>query len=184
MVEDAVDVVEVFPDELTDASIGWDSGVAVRHFITSGWSLDGTVIDKWVGNMRDLGFQDEGDIIMKNGHSISPALRETSEMHSSNRGLNSGEIMRGDVKRAVVIAYKEIQHRVARSTSHAFNKLISEGGDTRVADGDSIEWLEIMDKSKGAIFLLHTEPVGAVGCIRTLIYPSCKFVLENLDDVI
>jgi hypothetical protein len=84
----------------------------------------------------------------------------------------------------VVIAYKEIQHGVARSTGHAFNKLISKWGDARVADGDSVEWLEIVDKSKGAIFLLHTEPAGAVGCIRTLIYASCKFVLENLDDIV
>ena len=93
-----MDIVEVFPDELTDASIGWDSGVAVRCFIMGGQSLDGTVINKWAGNMRDLGFQDEGDVVVKNGHSISPALRETSETHSSNRGLNSGEITRGDVE--------------------------------------------------------------------------------------
>jgi hypothetical protein len=184
MVEDAVDIVEVFPNKLMDASIGWDSGIAVRHFVTSGWCLDGTVINKWAGNMRNLGFQDEGNVIVKNSHSISPALREASETHSSDRGLNSGEITRGDVKRAVVIAYKEIQHGVARSTGHAFNKLISKGGDTGVTDGDSIEWLEIVDKLKGAIFLLHAEPVGAVGCIRTLIYTSCEFVLENLDDIV
>ena len=101
-----MDVVEVFPDELTDAGIGWDSGVAVSRFIMSGRSLDGTVIDKWAGDIRDLGFQDEGDVVVKNGHSISPALRETSETHSSDRGLNSGEIMRGDVERVVVMPTK------------------------------------------------------------------------------
>jgi hypothetical protein len=41
-----------------------------------------------------------------------------------------------------------------------------------------------MDKLDGAILLLHAEPAGVVGYIGALINASCKFVFENLNNII
>jgi hypothetical protein len=83
----------------------------------------------------------------------------------------------------VVVTDKKIQHGVACSSSHGFNDLISWWWDTGVANGNSIEGLEIVDEAQSATLLFDTEPAGAVGRIGVLINSRSKFVFENLDNV-
>ena len=48
--------------------------------------------------MGDFGFEDESDIFMENSNSIGPALREASELKSTNGGLDGGEVTGGNIK--------------------------------------------------------------------------------------
>jgi len=63
-----------------------------------------------------------------------------------------------NIKGAVVIANKDVEHHVTRSTCHAFDNLIRDGQDSRVADGDGIEQLKVMDKAKGTALFVDTKP--------------------------
>jgi hypothetical protein len=121
-VEDAVHIVEVFPDEFADAGVvGNCFEAAIGCFILGGRAFDAAVIHERASDVRDFQLKDEGNIVMKDANSISPTLWETSKMHCSNGRLNGGEVSGGDVEGAMVIAYKQVQHRVTRATSHAFN---------------------------------------------------------------
>jgi len=54
--KDAVDVLEVLPDESADSGILWDGFiVTILRLVASLRSLDSSVIYKRVGNVRDLG---------------------------------------------------------------------------------------------------------------------------------
>ena len=55
-IEDAVDVLEVFPDESADSGILWDGLIVTILCLVAGLrSLDSGVVYKRVGNVRDLG---------------------------------------------------------------------------------------------------------------------------------
>ena len=82
---------------------------------------------------------------MKYGHSVGPTLRKTVQSQGPDGGLYSGEIMGSNVNRPVVINDEEIEHGIARLSSHGLYNLISERRDSGITNGDRIEWLQIMD---------------------------------------
>ena len=102
--------------------------------------------------MRDFGFEDESDVFMKNGDRVGPALRKTSESKGANGGSDGGEVTGGDIEGAVVVAYKKVQHAVAHAASHCFNKLVSEGQDSRVANSDGIEGCKSCTRQREPFF--------------------------------
>jgi len=91
-------------------------------------------------------------------------------LRGTHRGLHGSEVVGGYIEGAVVVADEDVKHGVARATCHGFDDLIGDWGDARVAYGDSIERLEVVDESKGAGLLLHAKPARAVGGIRVFIH--------------
>jgi len=73
--EDAIDVVEVFPHELVDKGVVGSGGeAAVVSLVTRGRTFDAAVIDVGPGNIRDFGLEEEGDVLMEDRASVRPAL--------------------------------------------------------------------------------------------------------------
>jgi len=65
----------VYPDKSADAGVFWDGFVAaVVSFIAGRWPFDRAIIYKQAGNGGNLRGEDEGDIIMKDGDHVGPAL--------------------------------------------------------------------------------------------------------------
>jgi hypothetical protein len=74
-VEDAMEVEQVLPDKPSDAGVIWDGLVLTTvDFISHRRSFDAAVINVQPGNVGDLGFQQEGDVFMKDRPCVSPAL--------------------------------------------------------------------------------------------------------------
>jgi hypothetical protein len=46
----------------------------------------------------------------------------------------------------MVIANEQVEHAVACPACHGLDDLVGDGRDARVADGDSIEGLQVMDE--------------------------------------
>jgi hypothetical protein len=75
VVEDAMEVEQVLPDKLSDAGVIWDGLVLTTvDFVSHCGSFDAAVVDVQPGNMGDLGFQQEGDVLMKDHPCVGPAL--------------------------------------------------------------------------------------------------------------
>jgi hypothetical protein len=185
VVEDAMDILKVLPNELANARVFWNGLVTVIvSFIMNGQPLDGTIVNKQAGDEWDLGHEEEGDIIMENGYGICPALWKACQSHSTNGRLNYGKVMWGDIKGAVVITDKKIEHGIACPTCHGLYDLVSERGNARITNGDCIKGLQVMDEAKGAALLLHAEEVGSVGGIWGLVDTSGELVLKDLDDIV
>jgi len=84
----------MFPDEPTNAGVFWNGFItAIISFVAGGQPFDGAIVDKGTDFVGDFGGKDKGDVIMKYGDCISPALWKTGQPYSSNRGLNCGEVM-------------------------------------------------------------------------------------------
>jgi hypothetical protein len=62
----------------------------------------------------------------------------------------------------VVVSDEEVEHGIACARGHALYELVDEGQDGGIADGDSVEWLEVMDDAECAAFLFDAEPMGSV----------------------
>jgi hypothetical protein len=97
--------------------------------------------------------------------------------------LDGGEVVRRNVKCPVVVANKQVENGVAQATSHGFDDLVWDWWDAGVADGDGVEWLEVVDKSKGTTLLLHTEPPGVVRHVGMLVHACSELLTENLDNI-
>ena len=82
----------------------------------------------------------------------------------------------------MVISDEEVEEQVAGSTCHCLNDLVRDGWNTRVADGDSVEQLQVMDEAQGTALLFNTEPAGAVGGIRVFIHSCCELLFDEPDD--
>jgi hypothetical protein len=75
VVEDAMEVEQVLPDKPLNAGVIWDGLVLTTiNFVSRHGSFDAAVVDVWPGNVGDLGFQQKGDILVKDHPSVSPAL--------------------------------------------------------------------------------------------------------------
>jgi hypothetical protein len=184
-VENAMDVLKVLPDELANARVFRDRGVAaIISFVVSGRPLNGAVIYERSGNVRDFRGEEEGYVVMEYCYGVHPALWEASQPQCADGGLYCGEVTRGDIKSAVVITDEEVEHGIARLTCHGLYNLISKRRDPGITDCDCIEGLQVMNKVEGAVLLLHAEGTRVVGGVGGLIDTSSKLVLEDLDDVV
>jgi hypothetical protein len=74
-VEDVMEVEQVLPDKLLNARVIWDGLVLTSiDFVSRRGSFDAAVINIQPGDMGDLGFQQKGDVLMKDHPCIGPAL--------------------------------------------------------------------------------------------------------------
>jgi len=68
-------VLQVFPDKSADAGVFWDGFVAaIIGFIAGRRPFDGAIVYERAGNRGNLRGKDEGDVIVKDGDRIGPAL--------------------------------------------------------------------------------------------------------------
>jgi hypothetical protein len=75
-VENAMEVVEVLPNEASDARIFGDNlKGAILKLVASQQAFDGAVISKRESSVQNLRLENEGDIAMEDCHGIGPALR-------------------------------------------------------------------------------------------------------------
>src|SRR5487761_1177110 len=110
-VEDAVYIVKVLPDEAAHLIVLGDClESAVVGLVASRRPFDAAVVHKGPRDIGDLRLEDKGDVFVKDGTSIGPSLWQTCQSHGSDRGLNSGQIARGDIKGAMVISNEEVEH--------------------------------------------------------------------------
>src|ERR1700722_3505642 len=99
----------MLPDKSADARVVGDGvEAAARSLIARGRPLDATVVHVGPGDVGDFRLQEEGDIFMENGASVSPALRQAREPNSADGRLNGGEVARGDIQSPMIIAHKEV----------------------------------------------------------------------------
>lgn len=61
---------------------------------------------------------------------------------------------------------------------HGLNNLVWYWWNARVANGDGIKGLEIVDESEEAILLFGAEPAGVVGGVGVLIHACSNLLLE------
>ncbi len=79
----------MFPNKVSNTRVtGNDSESTVFIFVSSGSTLDATVVDEGPGYLRYLRFNYKGDIFVENCDSVGPSLRQTHESQGSDRGLN------------------------------------------------------------------------------------------------
>jgi len=79
MVDDAMDVVEVLPDEVTNLRVSWNGLIpSVLSFIVGRGAFDVGVVHKGQGGVRDLWLKDEDNITVEDRHGASPSLQQTS----------------------------------------------------------------------------------------------------------
>jgi hypothetical protein len=86
----------------------------------------------------------------------------------------------GNVECVVIVSDKQVKHAVACSACHCLDDLISGQRDSRVADSDCIEGLQVVRQVQGTTLLFDTEPAQSVGCVRVLVNAHGIFVFEDL----
>ena len=73
--EDAMNVVEMLPDELANPVIPGNNFVtAIFGFETRCGAFDATVVDKGPGYMGNLGFENKSDVFMEYSDCVGPTL--------------------------------------------------------------------------------------------------------------
>jgi hypothetical protein len=76
VVEDAMDVGEVLPDEVSDLWVSGDGLVpSVLGFVVGRWAFDASVIHKQLCGVRDLGLKNKNYISVKYWHGTGLTLR-------------------------------------------------------------------------------------------------------------
>ena len=71
-------ILRVFPDKSADAGVFWDGFVAAAvGFIVGRQPFDGTIVYERVGNGGNFRGKDKGNVIVKDGNRIGPALWKT-----------------------------------------------------------------------------------------------------------
>jgi len=144
-----MDVVQVFPDEPSDAGIVWYGFISpLWGFKVGSWSLDHYIIYKRLSNARDFGLKDKGNITVEYSHGVGGSHWEGCVSECTKGGLKACEVARGNVDCPVIVAHKEIQHGVTRVAGNAFDELINKRGNCGILDGDSIQWLQVVYKSQ------------------------------------
>jgi hypothetical protein len=131
-----------------------------------------------------LGLEEEGDVAVEDSDCVRRSLGEDGASEGAKRGLEGGQISGSNVEGSVIVSNKEIEHGVTRTRCHSFYKLIDERRDGSVADGDSVEGLEVVHNAKGAVLLFDAEPAGPVRGVGGLVNTSGDFLFEQVDDVV
>src|SRR5216684_2236208 len=110
-VDDTVNIIQVFPDEFTDAGIAWYSFVSpIWGFIARGWALDYRVVEERLSNIQNFWFKNKGNITMEYGHSVGQSLGESGVPECTKGGLEACKVVRSNVECSVIIAYKKVEH--------------------------------------------------------------------------
>ena len=84
----------------------------------------------------------------------------------------------------LIISSEQIHHSIHCISGEGLCKVFDKWGSGQVMDGDCIEWLEVINKTKQfAILLECTEPARMVSSHGWLIDTRGNLVLDNLYDI-
>ena len=95
MLDDAVEVLKMLPDEATNATVLWDGlKRAVRGLVRHCRTLDGDVINVGDRVLGILQLKDVCHVVMEDGDHVSPTHWEFGEMKGAVWCLESGVVVR------------------------------------------------------------------------------------------
>ena len=164
MLDNAVEVLKMLPDEAMNAAVLWDGlEHAIRGLVHRCGTTNGDIVDVGDHVLRNLRLKDVCHVVVEDGDSISPTHWEFGEMEGTIWCLESGVVTRCFGKSVFVISDIQVEHPSAGMTCELLGDLFHEGSDTGMLDDDSVEWFETMDWANGvSFFLCYTEPARAV----------------------
>ena len=94
MLDDAVEVLEMLPDELVDPTVLWDClKGAIGGLVSRCGTTNGDVIDVGDRVLRNFRLKDVHHVVVEDGDSISPTHREFGQMKHAIWCLESGVVM-------------------------------------------------------------------------------------------
>jgi hypothetical protein len=83
VLDDTVDILEVFPNKATDFEIFWNGFEAFWSLVSCFQAFDRNIIDKWQCDIRDFILKEESEISMLDLHRVGVTHRNRSEAKSS-----------------------------------------------------------------------------------------------------
>ena len=164
MLDDVVEVLKVLPDEVVDPAVLWDClEGAVNGLVSRCGTTNGDVVDVGDHVLRNLQLKDVCHVVMEDGDSVSPTHWQFGEMEGAVWRLESGVVVGCFGESMFVISNIQVEHSSAGTICKLLGDLFSEGSDTGMLDGDSVEWFETMDGANDVgFFLCYAEPVRVV----------------------
>ena len=91
MLDDAVEVLKMLPDEATNAAVLWDClKGAVGGLVSCCRPSDGDIVDVGDSVLGNLQLKDMHHVVMEDGDSVSPTHWEFGEMEGAVWCLKSG----------------------------------------------------------------------------------------------
>jgi hypothetical protein len=98
MLDNLVNIVEVFPDKPVDVWVFRNGFKAVLCFVVGCWTLYGDVVDKWHGQVWDFRLKDMCEVSLLNLHGTSVAHGYGCESKSASGGLEGCEVSRSRIE--------------------------------------------------------------------------------------
>ena len=183
--DDAIEVLEVFPDKLPDV---WVFRYAFLCTVGEDVSSFGTskrdVVNVQNGDVRDFGLEDIRDVIEEDGDRVHPTHRQGDKAEGFERRLKCGEVSGGLCKATLIITNIEVKHTSTSSAGEVFPNLVGERSNSGVLDRDLVEGFKAMDNSEGLSILFdNAEPTGLVRGVRGFVDLHIKFLLDQLADL-
>jgi hypothetical protein len=181
-----MNVDEMLPDEASNAEVVGDGLVGtVGTLIAQSGTFDWNIISEGLGQVRDFGTEDMGDISLEYGGGISPAHRKDSESERSKRGVERGHVARSRMKLSLIKGDIKIKGGVDRTTSEVFRDHVGVRRHSSVLDSNSVERFERMHETKRlSILLVDTEPATVIRRRRRLIDTRTPLVFDDLSDFV
>ena len=164
MLDDAIEVLKVLPDEVVDPAVLWDClEGAIGSLVSRGRTSDGDIVDVGDRVLGNLWLKDVRYVVVEDGDSVSPTHWEFGEMEGTVRGLESGVVTGCFGESAFVVSNIQVEHSSTGMTCELLGDLFGEGSDAGMLDRDSIQGFEAVDWVNGVgFFLCYAEPARAV----------------------
>ena len=138
MLDDAVEVLKMLPDEATNATVLQDClKGAVGGLVSCCGTSDGDIVDVWDRVLGNLWLKDVCHIIIEDGDSISPTHQEFGETKGTIWCLESGVVARCFGKCSLVVSDIQVKHSSAGTTCELLGDLFGERSDAGMLDCDS-----------------------------------------------
>ena len=164
MLDDAVEVLEMLPDEAADTAVLQDClKGAIGGLVSRCGTSDGDIVDVGDHVLGNLRLKDVRHVVVEDGDSVSPTHQEFGEMKGAIWCLES-DVVTGCLSESVfIVSDIQVEHSSAGTTCELLSDLFSEGSDAGMLDCDSIEGFETMDWANGvSFFLRYAEPARVV----------------------
>ena len=135
MLDDAVEVLKMLPNEAADAAVLQDclEGV-IGGLVSCCGTMDGDIIDVGDRVLGNLQLKDVHHVIMEDGDSVRPTHQEFGEMKGTVWHLESGVVVGCFGKSVFVISDIQVEHSFTGMTCELLGDLFSEGSDAGVLD--------------------------------------------------
>ena len=182
MLDNAVEVLKVLPDEAADAAILWDCFEgAIRGLVSHCRTVNGYIVNVGDRVLANLQLKDVHHVIVEDGDSVSPTHQEFGETECAIQCLKGGVFVRCFGEHVFIVANIQVEHSSIGMTCELLGDLFGEGGDARVLDSNCVKGFEAVDQANCiSFFFRNAEPVWAVQRVEVLIYAGIHLHLNNL----